>query len=137
VRRILLALLALVLAYAGWLVWGLPSRSEVRALARMNPVITSLMRQRDEEAKRAGRRPRRLQSWVPISSVSRHLIHAVVAAEDQKFFGHAGVDREAIKDSVRPTGPAASRAGAARSRSSSPRTSSSPPTRRSPASCAS
>jgi monofunctional biosynthetic peptidoglycan transglycosylase len=100
VRRILLLLLLLVLVWAGWFAWGLPARSEVRALVRTNPALTSVMRQRDEEARRAGRRPRHVQAWVPISAVSRHLIHAVVASEDQKFFGHAGVDWEAIKDSV-------------------------------------
>ena len=100
VRRVLLLLLLLLLGYAGWLAWGLPARSDVRALARANPSVTSVMRQREAEARRAGRRTRRVQAWVPISGVSRHLIHAVIASEDQKFFGHDGVDWEAIKDSV-------------------------------------
>jgi monofunctional biosynthetic peptidoglycan transglycosylase len=37
---------------------------------------------------------------VPLSAVSRQLIHAVLAAEDQRFFGHAGVDWEAIQSSI-------------------------------------
>jgi len=98
-RAVLLVVLAGLL-YAGWVVAGLPSRAEVRALARTNPSVTSLMRQREEEARRAHRPYRRVQAWVPIWSVSRHLIHAVIAAEDQKFFGHEGVDWEAIKKSV-------------------------------------
>ena len=41
------------------------------------------------------------QTWVPLSAgVSRHLVHAVLASEDQKFFGHEGVDWEAIEKSV-------------------------------------
>jgi monofunctional biosynthetic peptidoglycan transglycosylase len=58
------------------------------------------MRQRAEEARRAGRTPRHHQAWVPLGRVSRHLIRAVLASEDQKFFGHDGVDWEAIQKSV-------------------------------------
>jgi monofunctional biosynthetic peptidoglycan transglycosylase len=99
-RRVLLAGLLAVLLYAAWVAIGLPSRADVRALARTNPTVTSLMRQREEEAKRANRPVRRVEVWVPISNVSRHLIHAVIASEDQKFFGHEGVDWDAIKKSV-------------------------------------
>jgi len=99
-RRVVVLVVLAGLLYAGWVVGGLPSRADVRALGRTNPGVTSLMRQREEEARRAHRPYRRVQVWVPISSVSRHLIHAVIAAEDQKFFGHEGVDWEAMKKSV-------------------------------------
>jgi monofunctional biosynthetic peptidoglycan transglycosylase len=106
-RRILLrtalALLTLAVLPVGYGVWvwvGLPSRSEVRALAHRNPGKTRLMLQREEEARARGRRLRTLQTWVPLTEVSRHLIHAVLASEDQKFFGHAGVDGEAIEESI-------------------------------------
>jgi len=99
-RRIFLGVLLVLLLYAGWVVAGLPSRADVRALVRTNPAVTSLMRQREAEARKAHRPVRRVQVWVPISSVSRHLIHAVIASEDQKFFGHEGVDWDAIKKSV-------------------------------------
>jgi monofunctional biosynthetic peptidoglycan transglycosylase len=91
-----LALLAFVL----YVVLGIPSPGTVRALARTNPGPTSVMRQRDEEARASGRTPHHLQSWVPLSRVSRHLIQAVLASEDQKFFGHEGVDWEAIQKSM-------------------------------------
>jgi monofunctional biosynthetic peptidoglycan transglycosylase len=58
------------------------------------------MLQREQEAQARGRRPRVDQAWVPLSSVSRHLIHAVLASEDQRFFGHAGVDWQAIQSSI-------------------------------------
>jgi monofunctional biosynthetic peptidoglycan transglycosylase len=99
-RRVVLLVVLAGLLYAGWVAAGLPSRAEVRALARTNPGVTSLMRQREKEAKRGNRPYRRVQTWVPVSGVSRHLIHAVIAAEDQRFFGHEGVDWEAIKKSV-------------------------------------
>jgi monofunctional glycosyltransferase len=99
--------LALLLATAGtlaalglvaWVWTGLPPRSQVRALAKANPARTRLMEQRAEEAR--GRRVRAVQAWVPLSRVSRHLIHAVLASEDQSFFGHAGVDWNAIEESI-------------------------------------
>ena len=100
-KRVLLALLALAAACAVYVAVGLPSSAEVRALADTNPGTTALMRQRDEEARRAGRPPRRrAQAWVPLSRMSRHLIRAVLASEDQRFFGHDGVDWEAVQKSI-------------------------------------
>jgi monofunctional biosynthetic peptidoglycan transglycosylase len=100
VKRVFLALLAIPFGYGLYVLWGLPSRAEVTDLATKNPGKTSVMRQREEEAQRAGRPPRHVQRWVPLSRVSRHLVHAVVASEDQKFFGHEGVDWEAIRESA-------------------------------------
>ena len=99
-RRVLLLLVAAPLLAAGWVIAGLPARYEVRALARSNPGKTSVMRQREEEAREAKRMPRTVQVWVPLSRVSRHLVHAVLAAEDQKFFGHEGVDWDAVEKAV-------------------------------------
>ena len=80
-----LGVLALVLLGA-WVWSGLPAHGAVADLARENPGPTALMKQREREAQKAGRTPRRSQSWAPISRISRHLIHAVLAAEDQKFY---------------------------------------------------
>src|SRR5262245_39014053 len=91
---------AVLLLLAVWAWAGLPARRDVAALARDNPGVTALMRQREREAQDKGRRARRLQSWVSVSRISRHLIHAVLAAEDQKFFGHEGVGWDAVKESV-------------------------------------
>ena len=90
--------LAVLLLLWGW--WGLPARGDVRALVRANPGPTALMRQREQEAAARGGKARRAQQWVPASRISRHLVHAVLAAEDQKFFGHEGVDWDAIKESA-------------------------------------
>ena len=103
-RRRLLAAVLLVaagtLGYGAYVLAGLPARDEVRALARKNPGKTGVMRQREEEAKAKGRRPRVVQTWIPLERVSRNLIQAVIASEDQKFFGHDGVDWQAIQESV-------------------------------------
>lgn len=99
--RVLLAIVTLALGYVAYLVLGLPSRAAVRALLKKNPETTGVMRQRIEEAAAAKRKPpRREQSWVELSQVSRNLIAAVVTAEDPKFFGHDGIDWDAIKESV-------------------------------------
>jgi monofunctional glycosyltransferase len=99
-RRLLLAGLLGGFALAAYLWLGLPGRGEVRALAKDNPGLTGVMRQREKEARAAGRTPRRQQVWVPLSRVSRHLVHAVLSSEDQNFFGHQGVDWDAIEKSV-------------------------------------
>jgi monofunctional glycosyltransferase len=97
-----LALLGLVGAAvaAGVFFRGLPARDDVRGLAKSNPAVTGVMRQREEEARAEGRKIRRDQAWVPLSRISRHLVHAVLSSEDQKFFGHQGVDWDAIEKSV-------------------------------------
>ncbi len=92
-----LALLALATA---WIVLGLPSHAEVRALAKKNPGKTRLMMQREQEAREKARRYHTAATWVPLSRVSHHLIHAVLASEDQRFFGHQGVDWNAIQESI-------------------------------------
>jgi monofunctional biosynthetic peptidoglycan transglycosylase len=97
--KALIALVA-VLALAGYVFLGLPGRGQVRALARTNPGLTGVMRQREAEASAAGRTPQRTQVWVPLARISRHLVQAVLASEDQKFFGHQGIDWEAIEKSA-------------------------------------
>jgi monofunctional biosynthetic peptidoglycan transglycosylase len=102
-RRLLAAALLMAAGTLGYVVYvlaGLPARDEVRALARKNPGKTGVMRQREEEAKAKGRRARASQTWIPLERVSRNLIQAVIASEDQKFFGHDGVDWQAIQESV-------------------------------------
>jgi monofunctional glycosyltransferase len=100
IKRALIIIALLVLAALTYLAFGLPSRAAVRALAEHNPGTTGVMRQREEEARRAGRPVRRVQHWVPLARVSKHLVHAVLASEDQKFFGHEGVDWEAVQKSL-------------------------------------
>ena len=100
-RRLLyFALSGLVAALAGggWVAAGLPSRAAVRGLARKGPGETALMLQREAEAgneKSQGR-----AAWVPLSRISRHLLHAVLASEDQRFLAHEGVDWAAVRESV-------------------------------------
>jgi len=92
---------ALLVLLGAFVLAGLPGRGAVAALARANPTSTSVMRQREAEARAAGRRLRHEQAWVPLSRISRQLVFAVLSSEDQKFFGHQGVDWDAIERSVK------------------------------------
>ena len=38
--------------------------------------------------------------WIPIEKMSPHLVSAVVASEDQRFYQHNGFDWEAISDAI-------------------------------------
>src|SRR5687768_579807 len=98
-RALLLTVLA-VGSFAAYVWLGLPSRRQVRTLVHQDPPQTSLMRQREREAARRGQKLGQVQSIVPLPRISRHLIHAVVTAEDAKFFDHEGFDWEAIKESA-------------------------------------
>ncbi len=50
-----------------------------------------------KEAREAGREPRRVQQWVPLSRISPNLQRAVLAGEDTNFVVHNGFDYEAIQ----------------------------------------
>jgi monofunctional biosynthetic peptidoglycan transglycosylase len=100
IKRGLLVSLTLVVILGAWLLLGLPGRGKVRDLARDLPSETSVMRQRDREAREAGRKPRRLQKTVPLRAISKNLIHAVLSAEDPNFFGHEGIDWDAVMESI-------------------------------------
>ena len=54
------------------------------------------------EAERADNKDWPPLSWkpVPLASMPRHLIRAVVVAEDSRFFTHNGFDTEAIQDAI-------------------------------------
>ena len=93
-------MLAALVVFGAWVWAGLPARADVRALQKRNPAKTELMLQREDEARAKGLRVRAAASWVPLAQVSRHLIHAVLASEDQNFFGHEGVDWKAIQESL-------------------------------------
>ena len=36
--------------------------------------------------------PKYIKTWIPIKSISNHIIFAIIASEDQRFLEHSGVD---------------------------------------------
>ncbi len=73
---------------------------DVRGLAAENPQTTAFIELRAAEARAAGRKPKRVQVWVPYARISAHLKRAVLVAEDDGFWQHEGVDLEAIRESI-------------------------------------
>ncbi|MGZ8384922.1 MAG: monofunctional biosynthetic peptidoglycan transglycosylase [Nitrospira sp.] len=74
---------------------------DVDVLARTNPISTALMDHRQTQAKKQARGAPRQWMWVPLSRISPHLRHAVVAAEDASFFSHKGFDWEGMKEAAK------------------------------------
>ncbi|MEW5900097.1 MAG: monofunctional biosynthetic peptidoglycan transglycosylase [Acidobacteriota bacterium] len=73
---------------------------DVSVLKKENPKATALMKYRREMAKEAGKKLNINSVWVPLSSISPYLVHAVVVCEDDKFWAHKGFDFEAIKTAL-------------------------------------
>ena len=40
------------------------------------------------------------RTWVPLESISRHLVRAVIVSEDGRFCEHSGIDTAAMKDAI-------------------------------------
>lgn len=64
------------------------------------PPTTGVQMQRRVEALVAGTPYQKRQTIVPMARLSPHLAHAVVAAEDGRFYEHAGVDWEAVRKAI-------------------------------------
>jgi monofunctional biosynthetic peptidoglycan transglycosylase len=96
-RRLLaLALLGLV-GFAAYEYLTLP---QAEPLLKKNPETTALIEQRAAEARDAGRKPRRRQSWVSLSNVPEHVINAVLISEDASFYLHEGVDTAELRKAM-------------------------------------
>ncbi len=70
---------------------------KIARLDKENPKLTSFMKHRLDQARKRGKNLEIRQSWVSLSQISPYLVHAVVIAEDDKFWGHKGFDLEAIR----------------------------------------
>jgi penicillin-binding protein 1A len=86
------ALQLFALSYTEWAAWrivaDLPSRDELRVLGQMAQA-TVIYDAADRPALSIFEEQRR---EVPLSAISPHLVKALVAVEDQRFYDHAGVD---------------------------------------------
>jgi monofunctional glycosyltransferase len=92
----LAVLLCIMIPVAGVGLYWLLTFPDVRALAHINPRITSLMQARMLE--HGGIKPSWV--WTPLSRISPHLQRAVIAAEDASFYEHEGFDWEAIRQAI-------------------------------------
>ncbi len=94
VKTISLVLLALL---TFWIVYEVFTFPRIAELRDHNPETTSMIETRLEEARKEGREPKRVQTWVPLERISPHLQRAVLAGEDTNFATHHGFDYEAIQ----------------------------------------
>ncbi len=98
IRRALALLLLGALVYHGTIL------VHIVRFRTVAPKMTALMRQRAEEARARGQMPQRVHRWMPYERLSPHLVRAVLAGEDPRFFVHHGFDwgqiREAIKENL-------------------------------------
>jgi len=56
-----------------------------------------LIELRAESAKDNGREPEIRLTWVPYHNISPHLVRAVLAGEDLRFFRHSGIDWQGVR----------------------------------------
>jgi monofunctional glycosyltransferase len=72
----------------------------LQELESVNPRRTALMMQREREALESGKPFREQQFWVSLSSISPHLVHAVIVSEDGTFYENGGVDWFEVEESI-------------------------------------
>lgn len=89
-----IALLVLSLLAGALLWWSLPNVSDLKT---ENPKSTAFIDLRREQAAEKGEKFRLQWKWRKLAHMSPYLRHAVVAAEDGKFWDHEGVDWEAME----------------------------------------
>lgn len=66
----------------------------------INPPLTPLMVKRLIEQKLDGKSARLEKIWMPIEEISAHMIQAVVASEDNRFYDHWGIDMDAVQRAI-------------------------------------
>lgn len=64
------------------------------------PLTTMVQIERRVEAIGSGKSYRKQSCWVPLSGISPHLRHAVIAAEDGRFYQHHGIDWNQVQRAV-------------------------------------
>ena len=69
----------------------------IAAMAVIDPASTSFQRSEAWQQLQAGKLGQWRQHWVPYAQISEHLKRAVVAAEDDGFVDHGGIEWEAIE----------------------------------------
>jgi monofunctional biosynthetic peptidoglycan transglycosylase len=94
--RLFLGKLLQLLRYALILVLGL-----VLLFAFVPVPYTGMMLERQLTAWWQGKQTyQRHHQWVPLEQISRHVLQAAVASEDQKFLDHSGFDMQAIEKAL-------------------------------------
>ncbi|MEO8097356.1 MAG: monofunctional biosynthetic peptidoglycan transglycosylase [Acidobacteriota bacterium] len=67
------------------------------ALRFVNPITTGVQAQRRLEALFSSTPYTKRSTWVPLERISPNLQHAVIAAEDGRFYQHSGIDWQQVQ----------------------------------------
>src|SRR5271165_4634490 len=74
---------------------------DVESLQTHNPKTTALMELRIEQARKLGKAYPTTMIWRNLDEISPSLVHAVLLAEDDRFYQHNGFDLEEIKQAIK------------------------------------
>jgi monofunctional biosynthetic peptidoglycan transglycosylase len=97
-RRIIKTLLlTFVGIFVGALAYEAIMLIRIMNLRTGDPVTTSMIEARADEARSQGQEPRREQVWVSLDRISPQLQRAVLAGEDTNFTTHHGFDYQALQ----------------------------------------
>ena len=78
----------------------LVSLTALVALRWVDPLVTMVQAQRRIEAWVRGKPYSKRQQWAPLGRISPDLQHAVISAEDGRFFQHHGIDWKEVQKVV-------------------------------------
>jgi monofunctional biosynthetic peptidoglycan transglycosylase len=97
-RRIIKTLLLVFLGvFVGVFAYEAIMLIRISRLRTENPVTTSMIEARANEAQSHGQEPKREQLWVNLDRISPNLQRAVLAGEDTNFTTHHGFDYQALQ----------------------------------------
>lgn len=80
------------LLLCGWLGYEYGTLPDVEAYEQQNPETTALIEARVQQAREAGKDPKRRQRWVGLAQLPKYAVDAVLISEDARFYQHEGVD---------------------------------------------
>jgi len=93
-------LLGLCLLLGAFIAYEYVTLPDPAPLRRDNPKSTALIDQRAVEAKDAGKKARRKQTWVGLAAVSKYATAAVILSEDARFYQHGGIDQAELEKAL-------------------------------------
>ncbi|MDH4223930.1 MAG: transglycosylase domain-containing protein, partial [candidate division Zixibacteria bacterium] len=73
---------------------------DVKYLKNENPKTTALIKIRNKEFQKKGKKLREYRIWISYNQVSPYLKKAILVGEDINFFTHSGIDLEEMKKSL-------------------------------------
>lgn len=73
---------------------------DISKLKKDNPKKTAMMKYREDEQQRKGKKYKVTQKWVPYSRISPFMTKAVLIGEDDKFWQHEGFDYTAMQKAI-------------------------------------